>query len=147
MKGNTLKVRRLGKRNIIAGFADAVADALTLLESLEAKLEQYPDQLTRAYVEVAKDWRTNRYLRRLEATMLVSHKNIYLAVTGTCDVLESEFSVMEIGSGGHYARAAARALIDIDICVSTNHSFVIETLDTDLPVIKAWLAEPHVAEW
>ena len=146
MKGNAKKVRRIGKGgNVIAGFAGATADAFTLLERLEAKLEQYPDQLTRACVELAKDWRTDRYLRRLEAMMLVADKSVSLALTGTGDVLEPEFGVMAIGSGGNYALAAARALMDTDkdaeeiarkamqiasdICVYTNNNFVIETLD------------------
>ena len=146
MKGNARKVRRIGKGgNVIAGFAGATADAFTLLERLEAKLEQYPEQLTRACVELAKDWRTDRYLRRLEAMMLVADKSVSLALTGTGDVLEPEFGVMAIGSGGNYALAAARALMDTDkdaeeiarkamqiasdICVYTNNSFVIETLD------------------
>ncbi|MVA96653.1 ATP-dependent protease subunit HslV [Nitratireductor sp. CAU 1489] len=147
MKGNARKVRRLGKGNVIAGFAGATADAFTLLERLETKLEQYPDQLTRACVELAKDWRTDRYLRRLEAMMLVADKSVTLALTGTGDVLEPEHGVMAIGSGGNYALAAARALIDTDrsaeeiaraamgiaadICVYTNHNIVIETLDAD----------------
>ena len=146
MKGNAKKVRRIGKGgNVIAGFAGATADAFTLLERLEAKLEQYPDQLTRACVELAKDWRTDRYLRRLEAMMLVADKSVSLALTGTGDVLEPEHGVMAIGSGGNYALAAARALMDTDkdaeeiarkamqiaadICVYTNSNFVIETLD------------------
>ncbi|RUZ74845.1 ATP-dependent protease subunit HslV [Mesorhizobium sp. M7A.F.Ca.US.006.01.1.1] len=146
MKGNAKKVRRIGKGgNVIAGFAGATADAFTLLERLEAKLEQYPDQLTRACVELAKDWRTDRYLRRLEAMMLVADKSVSLALTGNGDVLEPEFGVMAIGSGGNYALAAARALMDSDkdaeeiarkamqiasdICVYTNNNFVIETLD------------------
>ncbi|ESZ32328.1 ATP-dependent protease subunit HslV [Mesorhizobium sp. L2C066B000] len=146
MKGNAKKVRRIGKGgNVIAGFAGATADAFTLLERLEAKLEQYPDQLTRACVELAKDWRTDRSLRRLEAMMLVADKSVSLALTGTGDVLEPEFGVMAIGSGGNYALAAARALMDSDkdaeeiarkamqiasdICVYTNNNFVVETLD------------------
>lgn len=145
MKGNARKVRRLGKGNVIAGFAGATADAFTLLERLETKLEQYPDQLTRACVELAKDWRTDRYLRRLEAMMLVADKSVTLALTGTGDVLEPEHGVMAIGSGGNYALAAARALMDTDkdaeeiarkamqiaaeICVYTNGNFVVETLD------------------
>jgi ATP-dependent HslUV protease, peptidase subunit HslV len=146
MKGNARKVRRIGKGGtVIAGFAGATADAFTLLERLEAKLEQYPDQLTRACVELAKDWRTDRYLRRLEAMMLVADKQVSLALTGTGDVLEPEHGVMAIGSGGNYALAAARALMDTDkdaeeiarkamqiaadICVYTNHSFVIEAID------------------
>jgi ATP-dependent HslUV protease subunit HslV len=146
MKGNAKKVRRVGKGgNVIAGFAGATADAFTLLERLEAKLEQYPDQLTRACVELAKDWRTDRYLRRLEAMMLVADKTVTLALTGTGDVLEPEHGVMAIGSGGNYALAAARALLDTeqdaeaiarkamqiaaDICVYTNHNVVVETLE------------------
>ncbi|RVD35202.1 ATP-dependent protease subunit HslV [Mesorhizobium sp. M4A.F.Ca.ET.020.02.1.1] len=146
MKGNAKKVRRIGTGGkVIAGFAGATADAFTLLERLEAKLEQYPDQLTRACVELAKDWRTDRYLRRLEAMMLVADKSVSLALTGTGDVLEPEHGVMAIGSGGNYALAAARALMDTDkdaeeiarkamqiaadICVYTNSNFVVETLD------------------
>ncbi|RUX39870.1 ATP-dependent protease subunit HslV, partial [Mesorhizobium sp. M4A.F.Ca.ET.050.02.1.1] len=98
MKGNAKKVRRIGTGGkVIAGFAGATADAFTLLERLEAKLEQYPDQLTRACVELAKDWRTDRYLRRLEAMMLVADKSVSLALTGTGDVLEPEHGVMAIG--------------------------------------------------
>ncbi|MEZ2328753.1 ATP-dependent protease subunit HslV [Mesorhizobium sp. RCC_202] len=147
MKGNARKVRRIGKGgSVIAGFAGATADAFTLLERLEAKLEQFPDQLTRACVELAKDWRTDRYLRRLEAMMLVADKSVSLALTGNGDVLEPEYGVMAIGSGGNYALAAARALMDTDkdaeeiarkamqiasdICVYTNNNFVVETLDT-----------------
>ena len=145
MKGNAKKVRRLGKGNVIAGFAGATADAFTLLERLESKLEQYPDQLTRACVELAKDWRTDRYLRRLEAMMLVADKSVTLALTGTGDVLEPEHGVMAIGSGGNFALAAARALIETDkdaeeiarnamqiaadICVYTNSSVTVETID------------------
>ncbi|MER2536684.1 MAG: ATP-dependent protease subunit HslV [Rhizobiaceae bacterium] len=146
MKGNARKVRRIGKGGtVIAGFAGATADAFTLLERLEAKLEQYPDQLTRACVELAKDWRTDRYLRRLEAMMLVADRNVSLALTGTGDVLEPEHGVMAIGSGGNYALAAARALMDTDkdaeeiartamriagdICVYTNQNVVVETID------------------
>ncbi|MBN9073056.1 MAG: ATP-dependent protease subunit HslV [Rhizobiales bacterium] len=145
MKGNARKVRRLGKGNVIAGFAGATADAFTLLERLEGKLEQYPDQLTRACVELAKDWRTDRYLRRLEAMMLVADKSVSLALTGTGDVLEPEYGVMAIGSGGNYALAAARALMETDkdaeeiartamriaadICVYTNQSVTVETID------------------
>jgi ATP-dependent HslUV protease subunit HslV len=146
MKGNARKVRRIGTGgSVIAGFAGATADAFTLLERLEAKLEQYPDQLTRACVELAKDWRTDRYLRRLEAMMLVADRQVTLALTGTGDVLEPEHGVMAIGSGGNYALAAARALMDTDkdaeeiarvamqiaadICVYTNQNVVVETLD------------------
>ena len=137
MKGNARKVRRLGKGEVVAGFAGATADAFTLLERLESKLEQYPDQLMRAAVELAKDWRTNKYLRNLEAMMLV--------ITGNGDVLEPEHGTIAIGSGGNYAYAAARALMDTDksaeeiarrameiagdICVYTNGNIVVETLD------------------
>jgi len=146
MKGNARKVRRIGKAgNVIAGFAGATADAFTLLERLEAKLEQYPDQLMRASVELAKDWRTDRYLRRLEAMMLVADKSVTLALTGTGDVLEPEAGIMAIGSGGNYALAAARALADTDksaeeiarkamqiaaeICIYTNANLIVEALD------------------
>ncbi|MDP3525587.1 MAG: ATP-dependent protease subunit HslV [Hoeflea sp.] len=148
MKGNARKVRRIGKDDsVIAGFAGATADAFTLLERLEAKLEQYQGQLTRAAVELAKDWRTDRYLRRLEAMMLVADKTVTLAITGNGDVLEPEHGTMAIGSGGNYAYAAARALMDSDrsaediarrameiagdICVYTNSNIVIETLELD----------------
>jgi len=145
MKGNARKVRRLGKGQVIAGFAGATADAFTLLERLEAKLEQYPDQLMRACVELAKDWRTDRYLRRLEAMMLVADRSITLAITGNGDVLEPEHGTMAIGSGGNYAFAAARAMMDsdksaedvarkameiaADICVYTNGNVLVEKLD------------------
>ncbi|MCB1425033.1 MAG: ATP-dependent protease subunit HslV, partial [Notoacmeibacter sp.] len=146
MKGNARKVRRIGKdQDVICGFAGATADAFTLLERLEAKLEQYPGQLMRSCVELAKDWRTDKYLRQLEAMMLVANKDVSLAVTGNGDVLEPELGVMAIGSGGNYALAAARALYDVeedpeviarkamqiaaDICVYTNHNVVVETLD------------------
>src|SRR5271156_3702754 len=144
IKSNAKKVRKLGKGDVIGGFAGATADAFTLFERLESKLEQYPGQLTRAAVELAKDWRTDRYLRRLEAMMIVADARISLVLTGTGDVLEPENGVMGIGSGGNYALAAARALVDTDmeaeaivrksmaiaaeICVYTNHSVTIETL-------------------
>lgn len=147
MKGNARKVRRLGNGAVIAGFAGATADAFTLLERLEAKIEQYPGQLTRACVELAKDWRTDRYLRRLEAMMIVADKTITLGLTGNGDVLEPEEGIMAIGSGGNYALAAARALIDSDrdaediarramkiasdICVYTNDLLVVESMETD----------------
>lgn len=147
IKHNAKKVRPLGKGDVIAGFAGATADAFTLLERLEGKLEQYPGQLTRACVELAKDWRTDRYLRRLEAMMLVADKATSLVLTGTGDVLEPEGGIAAIGSGGNYALAAARALADSDrdaeaiarramevaaeICVYTNSSIVIEALDTE----------------
>ncbi|CEJ16185.1 ATP-dependent protease subunit HslV [Phreatobacter sp. AB_2022a] len=144
IKSNARKVRRLGKGDVIAGFAGATADAFTLFERLEGKLEQYPGQLTRAAVELAKDWRTDRYLRRLEAMMIVADKDVSLILTGTGDVLEPEGGIMAIGSGGNYALAAARALADTDqpaeaivrkamkiaadICVYTNDNVVIETI-------------------
>ncbi len=146
MKGNARKVRRIGKGGeVVAGFAGATADAFTLLDRLEKKLEQYPGQLMRAAVELAKDWRTDKYLRNLEAMMLVADKDITLAVTGNGDVLEPEHGAMAIGSGGNYAFAAARALMDTDlsaedvarramtiaadICVYTNGNVIVETLD------------------
>ena len=144
IKANARKVRTLGKGDVIGGFAGATADAFTLFERLEAKLEQYPGQLTRACVELAKDWRTDRYLRRLEAMMLVADRETTLVLTGTGDVLEPERHVMGIGSGGNYALAAARALLDqpldaeeiarkamaiaAEICVYTNTNLVIESL-------------------
>jgi len=144
VKANAKKVRRLGKGDVIGGFAGATADAFTLFERLEAKLEQYPSQLTRAAVELAKDWRTDRYLRRLEAMMIVADAEVSLVLTGTGDVLEPESGVMGIGSGGNYALAAARALIDgpleaeaivrkamdiaADICVYTNRNITVEKL-------------------
>jgi ATP-dependent HslUV protease, peptidase subunit HslV len=146
VKSNARKVRRLAKGDVIGGFAGATADAFTLFERLEGKLEQYPGQLMRAAVELAKDWRTDRYLRRLEAMMLVADPQVTLVLTGTGDVLEPENGVMGIGSGGNYALAAARALVDTemdaesivrkamaiaaDICVYTNRSVVIEQLKT-----------------
>src|SRR5271169_112229 len=114
VKSNARKVRRLGGGGVIAGFAGTTADAITLFERLEAKLEQYSGQLTRACVELAKDWRTDRYLRRLEAMMAVADAEVSLVLTGTGDVLEPERGIIGIGSGGVYALAAARALIDID---------------------------------
>jgi ATP-dependent HslUV protease, peptidase subunit HslV len=148
MKGNARKVRRIGKGGeVIAGFAGATADAFTLLDRLEKKLEQYPGQLMRAAVELAKDWRTDKYLRNLEAMMLVADKSITLAITGNGDVLEPEHGTIAIGSGGNFAYAAARALMDTDrsaediakraltiageICVYTNNNMVVETLDAD----------------
>jgi ATP-dependent HslUV protease, peptidase subunit HslV len=145
IKGNARKVRPLGDGSVIAGFAGATADAMTLFERLEGKLEKFPGQLTRACVDMAKDWRTDRYLRRLEAMMIVADRNVSLVLTGTGDVLEPENGVIAIGSGGNYALAAARALIDQDmtaetiarkamaiaaeICVYTNGNLTIETLD------------------
>src|SRR6185437_5468143 len=112
VKANARKVRRLGGGEVIGGFAGATADAFTLFERLEAKLEQYRGQLMRATVELAKDWRTDRFLRRLEAMMIVADKDTSLVLTGTGDVLEPEAGIVGIGSGGNYALAAARALID-----------------------------------
>ncbi len=145
IKGNARKVRPLGTGNVIAGFAGATADAMTLFERLEGKLEKFPAQLTRACVDMAKDWRTDRYLRRLEAMMIVADKGVSLVLTGTGDVLEPENGVTAIGSGGNYALAAARALIDTDmdaeaiarkamkiaaeICVYTNGNLTLEMLD------------------
>ena len=144
MKSNARKVRRIGKGDVIAGFAGATADAFALFERLEAKLEKHPGNLTRACVELAKDWRTDRYLRRLEAMMAVADAQASLVLTGTGDVLEPEDGIIGIGSGGPYALAAARALIcmdlsaeDIarramkiaaDICVYTNENLTIEVI-------------------
>ncbi len=145
IKSNARKVRRLGKGEVIAGFAGATADSLTLFERLESKLETYPGQLTRACVELAKDWRTDRYLRRLEAMMAVADATASLVLTGTGDVLEPEDGLIGIGSGGSYALAAARALIELDqmdaeavarkaleiaagICIYTNDSIVVESI-------------------
>lgn len=144
IKHTARKVRPLGRGDVIAGFAGATADAFTLFERLEAKLEQYPGQLMRACVELAKDWRTDRYLRRLEAMMIVADANVTLVLTGTGDVLEPEGGIAGIGSGGTYALAAARALADsdndaeaiarkamkiaADICVYTNENVVVESL-------------------
>ncbi len=145
IKGNARKVRRIGDGAVIAGFAGATADAFTLLERLEAKLERFPGQLERACVELAKDWRTDRYLRRLEAMMAVADRDHSYTLTGNGDVLEPEDGLIAIGSGGNFALAAARALIEVeglsaeevarramriagDICVYTNHSLVVESL-------------------
>ena len=146
IKHSAKKVRRLAGDKILAGFAGATADAFTLFERLEAKLEKHPGQLTRACVELAKDWRTDRYLRRLEAMMIVADKEVSLVLTGTGDVLEPEDGVIGIGSGGNYALAAARALlatetdlsaeeiarramkIAADICVYTNERVAVEKL-------------------
>jgi len=145
IKSNARKVRRLADGQVIAGFAGATADALTLFERLEAKLEKHPGQLTRACVELAKDWRTDRYLRRLEAMMAVADKDVSLILSGTGDVLEPEDGLIGLGSGGLYALAAARALMDRDdldaealarkamaiaggICVYTNDQLTVEVL-------------------
>ena len=145
IKSNATKVRRIADGKVVVGFAGATADAFTLFERLEAKLEQYPEQLTRACVELAKDWRTDRYLRRLEAMMAVADPSVSLILSGTGDVLEPEDGLIGIGSGGNYALAAARALADrddmdaeaiarramqiaADICVYTNEAVVLETV-------------------
>ena len=146
VKANARKVRRLAKGEVIAGFAGATADAFTLIERLEAKLEQYPEQLARACVDLAKDWRTDRYLRRLEAMLIVADQTSIYTVTGVGDVLEPEYGVAAIGSGGQFALAAARALLDFDltaeeiarramgiagdICVYTNGSLTVESLES-----------------
>ena len=145
IKATARKVRPLGDGSVIAGFAGATADAFTLFERLEAKLEQHPGQLTRACVDLAKDWRTDRYLRRLEAMMAVADKDVSLVMTGTGDVLEPDLGLIGIGSGGVYALSAAQALHDIDgmeaediarkamsiaagICVYTNTNVTMESL-------------------
>ncbi len=145
LKSNAKKIRKLGDGSIIGGFAGATADAFTLFERLESKLEQYPNQLMRACVELAKDWRTDKYLRRLEAMMIVIDKDISLVLTGNGDVLEPEDGIIGIGSGGNYALSAARALASVDnfsakeiversmkiasqLCVFTNSNIVIETI-------------------
>jgi ATP-dependent HslUV protease subunit HslV len=145
VKGNARKVRRIGDGRVLAGFAGATADAFTLLERLESKLERFPGQLERACVDLAKDWRTDRYLRRLEAMMAVADKDRSFTLTGTGDVLEPEDGVIAIGSGGNYALAAARALMAVDglsaeeiarramkiaaeICVYTNDNVILETI-------------------
>jgi ATP-dependent HslUV protease subunit HslV len=146
IKSNAKKVRRIGKGDVIAGFAGATADAFALFERLEAKLETYPGNLARACVELAKDWRTDRYLRRLEAMMAVADRNSSLVMSGTGDVLEPEDGLIGIGSGGGYALAAARALSGFDlpaeeiarramkiaagICVFTNENITVESLNT-----------------
>ena len=146
VKSNARKLRRLAGGSVIAGFAGTTADAITLFERLEGKLEQYAAQLPRACVELAKDWRTDRYLRRLEAMMAVADKNVSLILSGNGDVLEPEDGIIGIGSGGGYALAAARALIDIDgieaeevarramaiaagICIYTNDKVTLEKLE------------------
>jgi ATP-dependent HslUV protease subunit HslV len=145
LKHNAKKVRRLGGGNVIAGFAGATADALTLFERLETKLEQYPSQLQRACVELAKDWRTDKYLRKLEAMMIVADSTMTLVLTGTGDVLEPEDALIGIGSGGSYALSAAKALIGVgelsaediarralkiaaDICIYTNEHVTLEKI-------------------
>ncbi len=148
IKSQARKVRRLAGGTVIAGFAGATADAFTLFERLEAKLEQHPGQLTRAAVDLAKDWRTDRYLRRLEAMMAVVDDNVSLILSGNGDVLEPEDGLIGIGSGGAFALSAARALVDLeamsaeeiarkamaiaaDICIYTNENVVLETIHSD----------------
>ena len=144
IKSNANKVRKIEKRNVIAGFAGSTADALTLFERLEAKLEKHAGNLTRAAVELAKDWRTDKYLRRLEALMAIGDKEKSFIISGTGDVLEPQGDVIGIGSGGNYALAAAKVLIDTelkaeevakkaiqvaaDICVFTNHNIKVEKI-------------------
>lgn len=145
MKGNARKVRRLYNNTVLAGFAGGTADAFTLYERFEGKLEKYSGQLKRAAVELAKDWRTDRMLRRLEALLAVADREASLIISGNGDVIEPEYDLMAIGSGGQYAHAAARALLEnsdldarsivekslsiaADICVYTNHSLTIEEL-------------------
>ncbi|WP_300551933.1 ATP-dependent protease subunit HslV [Maricaulis sp.] len=145
MKGNAKKVRRLAGGHVVAGFAGATADAFALFERLEGKLEQYPAQLARACVELAKDWRTDRYLRRLDAMLVVADKSATFLLTGAGDVLEPEDGVVAVGSGGNYALSAARAIYDYEadpeliarkameiaakICVYTNENLTIEILE------------------
>ncbi|MFK7867247.1 MAG: ATP-dependent protease subunit HslV [Alphaproteobacteria bacterium] len=147
-KSNAKKVRRLADGKVLVGFAGATADAFTLVERLEARLEIYPDQLARACIELAKDWRTDRYLRRLEAMMVVVDKNVSLVLSGTGDVIEPEDGLIGIGSGGAFALSAAKALSTIpeldvveiaarsmkiaaDICIYTNEGTTMETIDLD----------------
>lgn len=146
IKSGAKKVRRLSDNSVIAGFAGATADAFTLFERLESKLDKHPGQLMRACVELAKDWRMDKFLRKLEAMMIVVDKSISLVITGTGDVLEPEDGIAAIGSGGNFALSAAKALIDIkeieieeiakksmkiaaDICVYTNHNVIIEKIE------------------
>ena len=144
MKSNAVKVRRLGNNKVIAGFAGATADAFTLFERLEGKLEKHQNQLTRACVELAKDWRTDKYLRRLEALMAIADKEKSFIISGTGDVLEPEEGIIGIGSGGNYALAAAKVLMDTkmtaeeiakksiqvasEICVFTNNNITLEKI-------------------
>jgi len=145
IKASAQKVRRIGDGSVIAGFAGATADAFTLFERLESKLEKHPNQLTRAAVELAKEWRTDKYLRRLEALLTVADANVSLLITGQGDVLEPENNITGIGSGGNYALSAARALIETDltaeeiakksiqiaadICVFTNNNITSEKIE------------------
>jgi len=144
LKSNAIKVRKLGDGKVIGGFAGATADAFTLFERLEAKLEKYSGNLTRACVELAKDWRTDKYLRRLEAMMIVADKDATFLISGNGDVMEPDGGIVGIGSGGTYALAAAKALYDStqsakeiatkaltiagDICIYTNHNITVEEL-------------------
>ncbi|PTQ10842.1 HslU--HslV peptidase proteolytic subunit [Sphingomonas oleivorans] len=146
IKPNARKVRRLGDGQVVGGFAGATADAFTLFERLEAKLERHSGHLMRAAVELAKDWRTDKYLRNLEAMMIVADKETTLILTGNGDVLEPEAGIAAIGSGGNFALSAARALVDYeedaeticrkamgiaaDVCVFTNGNLTVETLDS-----------------
>lgn len=158
MKPNAKKVRKLSD-SIVAGFAGSTADAYTLMERLEKKLDEYPGQLTRSCVELAKDWRTDKYLRRLEAILIVSDLHQSYTLTGNGDVIEPHDGIIGIGSGGTYALAAARALIDqpgldaqmiakrsitiaADICVYTNHNFVTQVLTKEAQVEVKITAEP-----
>lgn len=145
VKSNARKVRFLNNGKVLVGFAGATADAFSLFEKLEAKLEQYPDQLSRACVELAKEWRTDKYLRKLEAMLAVADKTTSLILTGVGDVLEPQDGIIGVGSGGNYALAAARALIDQplnaeeiarkamkiagDLCIYTNHSMILEKIE------------------
>lgn len=147
VKANARKVRFIANEKVLVGFAGATADAFTLFERLEAKLEQYPEQLRRACVELAKDWRTDKYLRKLEAMLAVVDKEVSLVVTGVGDVLEPTDGIIGIGSGGNFALSAARALIDLDLsaeeiarksmkiagdlCIYTNHSVVLEKIEIE----------------
>ena len=147
MKANVKKIRKLGTNNsVVSGFAGSTADAFALFERLESKLDQYKNQLKRSCVELAKDWRTDRYLRKLEAMMIVADKEVSLLLSGTGDVIESDDGILAIGSGGPYANSAAKALIKhtsmnakeiateslniaADICIYTNHNIVSETIE------------------
>ena len=154
MKGNARKVRRLYNGKVIAGFAGGTADAFTLFERFEAQLEKHQGNLTRAAVELAKDWRTDRALRKLEALLAVADKTASLIITGNGDVIEPEQGLIAIGSGGPFAQASARALLEntelsaheivekgldiaADICIYTNHNLTIETIDKLPPALTA----------
>lgn len=153
MKANARKIRRLYKDQVLAGFAGGTADAFTLFERFEAKLEKHQGHLTRSAVELAKDWRTDRILRRLEALLAVANRDTSLIITGNGDVIEPENSLITIGSGGPFAQSAARALLEntqlsaedivrrslniaADICIYTNHNLTIESLDANEPITK-----------